>query len=118
MLSKHGYRVREAADADEALGILRTPGLKIDVVLLDVVLPKKDGVRLYADLCVRWPRIPVVFMSAYCAEILVDLGQEDLTLPFLAKPFTIKQLGFKVRAAINLRRRRQDLRPSEPDLVW
>jgi CheY-like chemotaxis protein len=114
MFAKDGYRVLEAADADEALGVLSTPGVRVVLVLLDVVLPNKDGVRLYADICVRWPEIPVVFMSAYSAEILVNLGQEDLSVPFLPKPFTCHQLASRVRAALERHTRIGDHRPSAP----
>jgi CheY-like chemotaxis protein len=78
MLTKGGYRVLEAADGDEALSVLSTPGVKVDLVLLDVVLPGTDGVALYADICARWPEMPIVFVSAYSAEVLVTYGQEDL----------------------------------------
>jgi len=84
--------VLEAAGADEAHGVLSTPGVKADLVLLDVVLPGTNGVALYADICARWPETPIVFMSAYSAEILVTYGQEDLSVPFLAKPFTYRQI--------------------------
>ena len=90
----------EAADGDEALSVLSTPGVKVDLVLLDVVLPGTDGVALYADICARWPETPIVFMSAYSAEILVTYGQEDLSVPFLAKPFTYQQITSKVRDVI------------------
>jgi two-component system cell cycle sensor histidine kinase/response regulator CckA len=103
MLTREGYRVLEAADADEALGLLSKPGVKVDLVLLDVILPKRDGVALYADICVRWPGIPVVFMSAHPAEILAASGQEDLTVPFLAKPFTSLEITSKLRDAITKR---------------
>jgi two-component system, cell cycle sensor histidine kinase and response regulator CckA len=100
MLTREGYRVLEAADADEALGLLSKLGGNVDLVLLDVILADNDGVALYADIRVRWPGIPVVFMSAHAAEILAAWGQEDLTVPFLAKPFTSQEITSKVRAAI------------------
>jgi len=48
---------------------LSTPRVRVDLVLLDVVLPGKDGVALYADICARWPEMPIVFMSGHSAEI-------------------------------------------------
>ena|SRR6185295_13696636 len=104
ILAKEGYRVLEAADAEEALAFLAMPQSKVDLVLLDVVLPEKDGVALYAEICVHWPGVAVLFMSAYAAEILAARGQEDLTVPFLAKPFTYHDLVTKVGAAIEGRR--------------
>ncbi len=62
------------------------------------------GVALYADICARSPDVAVVFMSAYAAEILAARGQQNLTVPFLAKPFTPKELVAKVNATIQHRR--------------
>ncbi len=103
ILTKEGYRVLEAADTEEALTFLAMPQAKVDLVLLDVVLPGKDGVALYAEICIHWPEVAVLFMSAYAAEILAVRGQEDLTVPFLAKPFTCRDLVTKVGAAIERR---------------
>jgi DNA-binding response OmpR family regulator len=114
MLTKGGYRVLEAADGDEALSVLSTPGVRVDLVLLDVVLPGKDGVALYADICARWPEMPIVFMSGHSAEILVAYGQEDLSVPFLAKPFTYLQITSKVRAVIEQRIHCREPRTSGP----
>jgi len=104
ILSRRGYQVLEAADAGEALEVLATSPTQVDLVLMDVVLPEIDGVALYADICARRPNLPIVFMSAYPAEILAARGQPDLTAPFLAKPFTPESLLSKVRSAIEARR--------------
>ena len=117
MLTKGGYRVLEAADGDEALSVLSTPGVKVDLVLLDVVLPGTNGVALYADICARWPEMPIVFMSAYSAEILVTYGQEDLSVPFLAKPFTYRQITSKVRDVIEQRIHCREPRTSGPQPI-
>ena len=97
MLTEEGYRVLEAADAEEALEILGMPRARVDLVLLDVVLPDTDGVALFADIRNRFPG---VFMSAYPAEILAAHGQEDLSAPFLGKPYTRAELIEKVGRAI------------------
>jgi DNA-binding NtrC family response regulator len=117
MLSREGYRVLEAADADEALGLLSKRGVNVDLVLLDVILPNRDGVALYADICVRWPRIPVVFMSAHPAEILATSGQKDLTVPFLAKPFTSLQITSKIHDAISKGVSQRSTRTSGPQFL-
>jgi DNA-binding response OmpR family regulator len=104
ILTEEGYRVLEAADGAEALEVLRLPNAKVDLVLLDVVLPGQDGVALYADIAARWPGLPVLFMSAYPAEILAAHGQTDLTAPFLGKPYTRDELVAKVGAVIERRR--------------
>ena len=48
----------EAADGEEALEIVRMPMASIDLLLLDVVLPDMDGIRLYVEISARRPGIP------------------------------------------------------------
>jgi two-component system cell cycle sensor histidine kinase/response regulator CckA len=89
LLSEDGYRVFEAADAVEALEVLRQARGRIDVVLMDVVMPRVSGVDLVRLIRERWPEQPIVFMSAYPAEVLVREGLQELRqVLFLAKPFT------------------------------
>jgi two-component system cell cycle sensor histidine kinase/response regulator CckA len=104
ILVRRGYWVLEAADADEALQLLATPTTPVDLILMDVVLPGTDGIELYAAICTGRANVPVLFMSAYPAEILAARGLPDLTTPFLAKPFTPDALLAKVRATIEARR--------------
>jgi len=96
--------VLEAADADEALAVLGIPTANVDLVLLDVVLPGTDGVALCADISVWWPRMPILFLSAYPAEILASHGQRHLNRPFLGKPYGREELVTKVGTAIERRR--------------
>jgi CheY-like chemotaxis protein len=62
-LGKVGFEVRAASDGEEALGILKefTP----DLILLDLVMPKKDGYATLADLQknAEWKKIPVIITT-------------------------------------------------------
>jgi len=58
ILTEEGYRVLEAGDAEEALEIVRMPMASIDLLLLDVVSPDMDGIRLYVEISARRPGIP------------------------------------------------------------
>ncbi|MBY0295305.1 MAG: response regulator [Methylobacterium sp.] len=83
-----GYRVHEASQADEAVTILNTPGLHIDVVFSDVEMPKgsMDGFGLARWVRTHHPGIPVILTSgaARSAEIAADLCE---TGPLLGKPY-------------------------------
>jgi two-component system cell cycle sensor histidine kinase/response regulator CckA len=107
VLTEEGYRVYEAADADEALTVLAMPRAHIDLVLIDVVLPGADGVKLYERIMADWPRMRVVFMSAHPAEILAAHKLRDLRVPFLAKPFTRDELVAKIAQVAERRRSRR-----------
>jgi DNA-binding response OmpR family regulator len=100
ILSEEGYRVLEADGADEALEVLSEARGRVDLVLLDVVMPRGDGVVLTKAIRADWPSQRLLYMSAHPAEILARHGLKDLNVPFLAKPFTRVELLTKVKSAL------------------
>jgi two-component system cell cycle sensor histidine kinase/response regulator CckA len=100
ILSEEGYRVLEADGADEALEVLGEARGRVDLVLLDVVMPGGDGVALTKSIRAEWPDQRLLYMSAHPAEILARHGLKDLNVPFLAKPFTRVELLTKVKSAL------------------
>ena len=100
LLSEAGYRVFEAGSATEALEVLATSRQPIDLVLVDVVMPDVGGVALALLIREEWPRVRILFMSAYPAEILVREGLNHPNVFFLAKPFTRVELFDKVVTAL------------------
>jgi DNA-binding response OmpR family regulator len=100
VLSEEGYRVLEADGMAEALEVLSQARRRVDLVLLDVVMPGGDGVALTKAIRAEWPEQPLLYMSAHPAEILARHGLQNLAVPFLAKPFTRVELLAKVEAAL------------------
>jgi two-component system cell cycle sensor histidine kinase/response regulator CckA len=100
ILSEEGYRVLEADGADEALEVLSEARGRVDLVVLDVVMPKVDGVALTKSIRAEWPDQRVLYMSAHPAEIMARHGLKDLNVPFLAKPYTRVELLTKVKSAL------------------
>jgi two-component system, cell cycle sensor histidine kinase and response regulator CckA len=100
VLSEEGYRVLEADGADEALEVLSEARGRVDLVLLDVVMPTVDGVALTTSIRAEWPDQRLLYMSAHPAEILARHGLKDLGVQFLAKPYTRVELLTKVKAAL------------------
>jgi len=81
--SKEGYIADVANDGEEALQMIETT--KYDVVLLDLVMPKKDGFELLSDLNAKGIKVPVIVVS--------NLGQEEdieKTKKFGVKGYLIK----------------------------
>jgi two-component system, cell cycle sensor histidine kinase and response regulator CckA len=107
ILSEEGYRVLEADGAEEALEVLSEARGRVDLVLLDVVMPNVDGVVLTNSIRAEWPDQRLLYMSAHPAEILARHGLQDLNVPFLAKPYTRVELLAKVKSALR--------RPGESD---
>jgi DNA-binding response OmpR family regulator len=110
-LTEEGYRVFEAASAEEALSVLELANRYVHLIMLDVVMPVVDGVQLGRRILSRWPSLPLLYMSAHPAEILVQHGLDDAQVHFLAKPYTHDELIGKVESAIDRRRifRRDDV---------
>jgi two-component system cell cycle sensor histidine kinase/response regulator CckA len=107
ILSEEGYRVLEADSAEEALEVLSEARGRMDLVILDVVMPNVDGVVLTNSIRAEWPDQRLLYMSAHPAEILARHGLKDLNVPFLAKPYTRAELLAKVKSALR--------RPGESD---
>ena len=110
LLTEEGLRVLEAASADEALDVLGQAGGRLDLVIIDVVMPQVDGVELAGLIQAEWPDVPVLFMSAYPAQVLAQRGLEDLDVVFLAKPYTRDELMTRIRKAIARRRHPRESR--------
>jgi DNA-binding response OmpR family regulator len=114
ILSEEGYRVFEAASADEAMSVLDMAHRYIHLVILDVVMPVMDGVELGRRMLEMWPTLRLLYMSAHPAEVLAQHGLSNLDVLFLAKPFTYGELLAKVAEALDRRRTR---RTSEENVV-
>jgi two-component system, cell cycle sensor histidine kinase and response regulator CckA len=111
ILSEAGYRVLEAEDGAEALNVLYAPTSRVDLVIIDVVMPVIDGAQLATWIRRQWPEKRIMFMSGYAAELLAQDGLSLLDVPFLAKPFTRDEALAKVREALE---RRQSERTDDP----
>jgi DNA-binding response OmpR family regulator len=107
-LSREGYRTLEAGDGDAARAAIEETAP--DLVVLDVMLPKVDGL----ELC-RWIRsssdLPVIMLTARGEEadriVGLELGADD----YVTKPFSPRELAARVRTV--LRRRTPADAPSE-----
>jgi CheY-like chemotaxis protein len=100
LLNSEGYRVFEASDLGEAMQVLQTTRQPLDLIILDVRMPV-NGVEFARRIHQHWPGQRVMFMSAYPAQLLAQLGGDaELFYTFLAKPFTRDELVAKVGEAL------------------
>jgi DNA-binding NtrC family response regulator len=104
ILSEEGYRVFEAASAEEAMSVLEMAHRYVNLVVLDVVMPVVSGVHLGQEILAKWPSLKLLYMSAHPAEVLAQHGLENLRVHFLAKPFTHDELLAHVQQALDRRR--------------
>lgn len=98
-LEKDGYTVWEAADGMEALALLKQE--KIDLAILDIMMPSPDGYRVLQDIR-KYSNIPVILLSARSGDsdkiLGLDLGADD----YITKPFVPLEAVARVHS--NLRR--------------
>ncbi|MBC7987122.1 MAG: response regulator, partial [Sphingomonadaceae bacterium] len=100
-LTRQGYQVATAEDGERAVERVAA-GERFDLIVSDVVMPTLDGPAMARKVREIVPDVPVLFMSGYAEEQLrrsIDLD----AVHFLAKPFSVQQLGEAVRAIIGAR---------------
>jgi PAS domain S-box-containing protein len=102
-LREHGYTVLEARNGAEALAVVEENLGSIDLVVSDVVMPEVGGRELAARLTLLDPALPVLYMSGYTGEDVVQRGLMDADAPFQQKPFTPDGLARSVRELLDLR---------------
>jgi len=107
-LAAEGYKVLLAHDGEEGLEKARQPG--IDLVILDVMLPRLNGFEVLRALRAVGHTVPVVMLSARGAEIDKVMGLELGAEDYVTKPFGVAELLARVRVV--LRRARAARNPS------
>jgi DNA-binding response OmpR family regulator len=97
-LESEGYVVNLAEDGETGLELART--LQPDLLLLDVMLPKRHGLEVLHALRADGHTMPIIILSAKSGEMDkvagLELGAED----YVAKPFSLAELLARVRAAL------------------
>lgn len=101
MLERLGYRVVEATNGADAIGILDTTRERIDLVLTDVVMPELHGSELGEFLHVHDPARRVLYMSGYTRDESMRRGLEASGATVLQKPFTADSLAHAVRELLD-----------------
>lgn len=91
LLEALGMDVLEARDGLMALDILAREKARIDVVLLDLTMPRMNGVQTFKALRSRGYEVPVVFSSGYTSDAIAEFLQEP-GVGFLLKPYQLHQL--------------------------
>jgi two-component system OmpR family response regulator len=108
-LARHGFRVLTAGDGKEMRKAIADR--RIDLVVLDLMLPGEDGLALCRELRAR-SELPVIMLTAMREEIDRIVGLELGADDYLPKPFNPRELLARIKAV--LRRTGGERRASEP----
>jgi CheY-like chemotaxis protein len=106
-LKQKGYEVFITTNPLEVAGILA--GHEIDLIMLDIRMPEKNGFEIFKELKKKYGKLPVLFVTAYPKSFtmrsneMVRMWEEDFAdgqTDILYKPFTIDALYEKVEGLI------------------
>ena len=101
MLEQLGYVVMPAGTPGEAIRLATEHSGRIDLLMTDVVMPEMNGRDLAKNLLALYPDVKRLFMSGYTANVIAHRGVLDEGVHFIQKPFSSKELGIRVREALN-----------------
>lgn len=101
ILFRNGYRVIEAVDGEQAIQRFKEHPEAIDLLLLDVVMPKRNGKEVYEEILTINPDIKCLFTSGYTGEVVFNKGILKENVNFIAKPILPNHLILKVRQVLD-----------------
>jgi two-component system phosphate regulon response regulator PhoB len=109
-LEEEGYEVHAVADGRDALALLQefndeSGKLAVDLIILDIMLPRLNGLDVCRSLRFEGDHTPILIVSAKCSEMEKVTGLEVGADDYITKPFSMKELVARCRAMI----RRQSL---------
>jgi len=100
-LAEHGYTIIEAADGEEALRKFLKHKDSIQLLLIDVVMPKMNGKDFYAAAIHNKPGVKALFISGYPTDLIRNEGVLEKGLNFIPKPSSISDVLRKVREVLD-----------------
>ncbi len=111
-MENEGYEVKTANDGAEGVNFFKM--YEPDIVLLDIMLPKKDGWQVCREIREIAPK-PVIMITAkgdvFDKVLGLELGADD----FVVKPFDMKELSARVKAV--LRRYQTQINPNDEEVI-
>lgn len=99
-LQASGYEVLEAYDGEEALDVFASHNTEIDLILLDMMMPKLDGAEVLEEIR-KTSLIPVIFLTAKGTEHDEISGFKKGADDYIVKPFSQSVLVLRIEAIMN-----------------
>jgi len=102
ILEALGYKVLLAEDGKSAVEVFVKNLERIDVLLMDLVMPRMSGLEAYQQIQRLRPNLPLVIMTGYSSESVHSFEKFDGLV--LQKPYNIESLGGIIREALDVRK--------------
>ena len=101
ILQAYGYTTIEAIDGENAINVFMKSKGKIDLIIMDVVMPRKNGKEAYEEIRKSSHDVKIIFVSGHTAEVIFDRGINDMAVDYLPKPLSPNKLLQKVREVLD-----------------
>jgi len=95
-----GYEVFEADGGEEALEVLEDLDHQVDLIISDVVMPEMDGPTMLKVIREKMPNLKIIFVSGYAEESVRRDLEDDRSVDFLPKPYSLDQINSKVKEVL------------------
>ena len=99
-----GYRVHTASDGEEGVRVFRERCREIDIVLMDVIMPKKGGFEAYREIKAISATVPSIFVTGYNTVHSGNGEENEDGAIVIQKPYSIELLTRKIREILDQRR--------------
>src|SRR6266404_1360058 len=98
----HGYSIESAQDGEEVLACLEREGHKISLVLLDIMMPRKDGLETLRDIRRTDPDLPIIMLSGASSPLKVVEAMKSGATDFIPKPVSHEDLHDAIEKALGV----------------
>ncbi|MBI5345317.1 MAG: response regulator, partial [Deltaproteobacteria bacterium] len=101
LLEEFGYRVIEAVDGEDAIRRFIENRGEVSLIILDVIMPRKNGREAYEEILKTAPLVKALFLSGYTEDTILKKGILEKGFNFLSKPVSPTSLLKKIREIID-----------------
>ncbi|MCM2358397.1 MAG: PAS domain S-box protein [Geobacteraceae bacterium] len=101
LLEEYGYKFIAAVDGEDAVLKFRENRDAVQLLILDLIMPRKNGREAYEEIRQLNPGVKVIFSSGYEADIIQRKGKLEAGLNYLAKPVTPEKFLSKIREVLD-----------------
>jgi two-component system, NarL family, invasion response regulator UvrY len=91
--------IQEAGNGNQTMDVLRSK--HIDLVILDIAMPGKDGIGVLKDIRSEWPHLPVLMLSQHRDKTYAKISLQHGANGYLSKQYAFEELNIAISAIMN-----------------
>lgn len=114
-LQKEGYEIEEAAHGEEA--VLKVRNTSFDLVILDIKMPRMDGIEALKEIQKIDPGMPVVMITAYGNSKIAMQAVREGAYDYFNKPFDVNEIRIVIKRALERHRLQNQIERLETQLL-